>query len=121
MSTNLPPKILEDSAAGTRLFFDSYGNQPLEFSAVDVNSAQVFFQSKGFSEEASVVLAITLLRQAKFDKIPIFQILDTVQGFSSTEINLLVGKILNNNRVPISALGFKTSPVFTNETRNISP
>lgn len=120
MSTNLPPKTLEDSSAGTRLFFDTYGEKPLEFPAIDVNSAKAFFESKGFSDDSSTVLSITLLKQAKLDGVPIFSILDTLKGFNNSEINLLVGKILNNNRIPTSALGFKTQPVFTNETRNIS-
>jgi hypothetical protein len=121
MNTNLPVKVIEDSAAGTRLFFDTYGDAPLEFNAVDVNATQVFFESKGFEKDTAIVIAMTVLKQAKVDGDPVFKILDTLKGFNSAELNILVGEILNNNRISTSSLGFKTAPVFTNETRNISP
>ena len=35
-TTNLPPSVKEDSAAATKLFFDTYGQEPLEFAANDV-------------------------------------------------------------------------------------
>lgn len=121
MATNLPIKTIEDSAAGTRLFFDTYGEAPLEFLAVEVNACQTFFEQRGFEKDTSLVLSITLLKQAKLDREPIFKILDSMAGFENLQLNILVGEILNNNRVPTSSLGFRTGAVFTNETRNISP
>jgi len=120
MATNLPIRTIEDSAAGTRLFFDTYGEAPLEFSAIDIDTCQTFFKQKGFEKDTAMVISITILKQAKLDGQPIFKILDTLAGFDSVQLNILVGEILNNNRVPTSSLGFRTSPVYTNETRNIS-
>lgn len=120
MSTNLPIRRIEDSAAGTRLFFDTYGQAPLEFNAVDVNACQVFFEKKGFEKDTALVISSTLLKQAKLDGEPIFKILDSLDTFDGVRLNILIGEILNNNRVPTSSLGFRTNPVFTNETRNIS-
>lgn len=120
MATNLPIRVVEDSAAGTRLFFDTYGEAPLEFTATDVNSCQVFFEKRGFETDTALVISASILKQAKLDGEPIFKILDTLENFNNTQLNILVGEILNNNRVPTSSLGFKTTPVFTNETRNIS-
>jgi len=118
--TNLPERTLDDSAAGTRLFFDSYGRDPIEFSAVDVNSCQIFFEEKGFEKDTALTISAALLKQAKIDGTPIFQILDSLKTFDKIQLNVLVGEILNNNRVPTSSLGFKTTPVFTDQTRKIS-
>lgn len=121
MASNLPIRNIEDSAAGTKLFFDSYGEVALEFPAIDVNASQSFFESKGFEKDTALVVSTILLKQAKLDSQPIFKILDSLSGMSNLQLNVLVGEILNNNRVPTSSLGFSTTPVFTNETRNISP
>jgi hypothetical protein len=119
-TTNLPPNLREDSAAGTRLFFDSYGQDPLEFNANDVSATIGFFESKGFESDAALVVSTVLLKQAKIDNTPIFQILETLTGFTSLQLSQLVGEILNNNRTATSILGFRTSEVSSNQTRNIS-
>ncbi len=121
MATNLPISTKSDSAAGTKLFFDNYGQAPLEFNANDVESAVAFFEKRGFSKEASNVVATTILKQAKLDSIPIFKLLDSLDNFDALNISTLVGEILNNNRSPISTLGFRTTPVIPNQSRNIAP
>lgn len=120
MTTNLPPIPREDNASSTKLFFDSYGITPLEFSAIDVNSATAFFESKGFSKDAALVIATAILKQAKLDGIEIYKILDSITNMGRIELNILVGEILNNNRVPTSSLGFKSETVLTYQTRNIT-
>jgi hypothetical protein len=120
MATNLPIQTIEDSAAGTKLFFDTYGEAALEFPANDVNFTQGFFESKGFDADAASVVTMTLLRQAKIDGTPIGQILDTLKRFTGIELSQVVGEILNNNRVPTSILGFRTTDVKPNQTRNIA-
>lgn len=109
MATNLPPQQIDDSAAGTRLFFDSYGQQPLEFLSNEVDAAIGFFESRGFDKDAATITAMTLLKQAKLENQPIFQVLDTLSGFNGLQISALVGEILNNNRPSTSTLGFKVS------------
>lgn len=121
MATNLPPRNLNDSAAGTKLFFDSYGKSPLEFSATDVDAAVNFFRKNGFDEDASLVTATTLLKQAKLERISIFEILDQIKNLEQIQISALVGEILNNNRVPSSTLGYKTTLPQVSKTRNIFP
>lgn len=120
MATNLPNKTVEDSAAGTKLFFDTYGQQPLEFNTNDINTAVAFFTSKGFDSDAALSVAVVLLKQAKLDNIPIYEILETLKGFDSLQVSSLVGEILNNNRNNISTLGFRTTPVVPNQARNIA-
>lgn len=120
MATNLPVKEIQDSGAVTKLFFDTYGQEPLEFNAVDVDATSTFFQSRGFENDAAIVVTATLLKQAKLDNIPVFQVLDSLKEFDGLALSTLVGEILNNNRVPTSTLGFRTTPVRPNQTRNIA-
>ena len=118
--SNLPPQQIEDSAAGTKLFFDSYGQGPLEFNSNDVDVTLGFFEKKGFSSESARVLSATLLKQAKIDGTPIGKILDSLKGVDQLELSQLVGEILNNNRAAISTLGFRTPDVKVTQSRNIA-
>lgn len=120
-NTNLPPSTIEDSAAATKLFFDTYGNLPLEFSANEVDAAIGFFESKGFGKSSAIVIAAAILKQAKLDELPIFKIIDTLKGFDTVELSALVTEILNNNRPPTSILGFRLQSVSKeSQTRNIA-
>jgi hypothetical protein len=120
MATNLPSQVIEDSAAGTKLYFGSYGEAALEFNANDIQYTQGFFESKGFDGDAATTVTMTLLRQAKLDGTPIAQILDSLQTFNGSQLSQIVSEILNNNRVPTSILGYRTPDVKPNQTRNIA-
>ncbi len=120
MATNLPSQIINDSAASTILFFDSYGEAPLEFSSVDVDATVGFFKSAGFDKDAAEITAMTILRQAKLEGEPVSAILDTIKGLGRNELSILVAEILNNNRISTSALGYRVSDVQVNQTRQIA-
>ena len=121
MATNLPPKQITDTATATRLFFDTYGTEPLQFNASEVDAAISFFQSREYAEEAAQVTALTLLKQAKLDGTNVFEILDTLGKFSGLQMSALVSEILNNNRVPTSTLGFRSETPANFKTREIAP
>jgi hypothetical protein len=117
---SLPSPSKQDSAAGTKLFFDRYGQAPLEFSANEVASAIAFFQSRGFEDDAAILTAQVLLKQAKVDGIPVFKIIDTLTTFNGVQISAIVAEILNNNRGSSSTLGYRIQTVEKqNQTRNI--
>lgn len=119
---NLPPVEKIDSAAGTKLFFDSYGQQPLEFSANEVNATIGFFLDKGFEDDAAKVTAATLLRQAKIDGVKIFEILDEFKELDGLELSSVIAQILNRYRLNTSTLGYRSVTVAKpNQTRNIKP
>jgi hypothetical protein len=122
MSTNLPPAEFNDSAHATKLFFDSYGREPLEFNANEVGAAQAFFESKGFDRDAASLTAAVLLKQARLDEITVFDLLDKLTGLNSVQLSSIVAEILNNNRPATSTLGFRV-PVAGNQlvNRNIIP
>jgi hypothetical protein len=118
--SNLPTPPKEDSGAATKLFFDTYGKDPLQFNASEVDAAIGFFTSRGFDSDAASATAAVLLKQAKIDSIPVFKLLDTLKTLTGIQLSALVGEILNNNRSPISTLGFRVVGVEKqNQTRNI--
>jgi hypothetical protein len=122
MSTNLPLPDIQDSAEATKLYFDQYGEDPLEFSANDVSSAIAFFESRGFTGDAGIATASAILRQAKIEQVPVFKIIDTLKGFDSVQLSALVASILNNNRKSISSLGYRVTNVTKiDASRNIDP
>ena len=110
MRTNLPPiETGTDSAAKTKLFFDEYGQSPLEFSANDVESAIGFFMSNGFDRDAAEITAAVVLRQAKLENIAVFQLIDQLKTLDGVKLSAMVAEILNNNRPSSSALGYKAA------------
>lgn len=120
MATNLPPQQKTDSANVTKKFFDAGTDQPLEFNAIDVDATIGFFEGKGFDNDAATTTAVTLLKQAKLENQPIFEVLDTLKGFTTLQLSSLVGEILNNNRPSTSTLGFRVSPASgESQQRNI--
>lgn len=120
--TNLPLQGTSDSADGTKLFFDQYGQIPLEFSANEVSAAVGFFESNGFGNDAAQITASVILRQAKLDGVPVFQLLDSLKVLNGLQLSSLIGEILNNNRNPSSTLGFRTNSVSkSDQVRNIAP
>lgn len=120
MPTNLPVPVSEDSAGATKLFFDTYGRNPLEFSANEVSAAVGFFQAAGFDDDAATLTGAVLLKQAKLEAVPVYSILDTLKKLDGVQLSVLVGEILNNNRGTSSTLGFKIANIEKqNLTRNI--
>lgn len=120
--SNLPPQQKLDSATRTLLFFNEYGDPGYEFASNDVDAAVGFLKGKGFGEQAATVTGIILLQQAKRDNVPVYQLLDTLKGLESLQLSALVGQILNTNREPTSALGFRIDTSLTDtQKRNIVP
>jgi hypothetical protein len=121
-NTSLPPVASSDSAGSTKIFFDQYGVSPLEFSANEVSAAVGFFESKGFSADASATTAAAILKQAKLDGTPVFKLLDTLKLFNGLQLSALISEILNNNRTSTSTLGYRYANVSKLDiTRNIAP
>ena len=122
MRTNLPSvETSTDSAAATKLFFSEYGQAPLEFAANDVEAAIGFFMNNGFDRDAAEITSFVMLRQAKFENIAVFQLIDQLKTLDGVELSAMVAEILNNNRPSSSALGFKAANTDDQfKTRNIS-
>jgi hypothetical protein len=119
---NLPSKLITDSAKATRVFFARYGQQGTEFKADDVAAVIGFFQIRGFETDVAISAALEVLKSAKQDKRSVFLLLDTLTEFNGVQLSVIVSKILNQNRLPISILGFRSNVNVTESiTRNIRP
>lgn len=119
--TNLPSKTIQDSAARTKLFFDTYGETPLQFNATDVDATVAFFKAREFSDDAAVTIAGSILKQAKLENVNVFEILDKLKAFDQTQISALVSEILNNNRPSTSTLGYRQDIGSVSKQRNVAP
>jgi hypothetical protein len=121
MSTSLPPSNIQDSASKQKLFFDSYGREPLQFPADDIEATINFFEKRGFDKEAAIVVAGSLLKQAKIDNLSIGDILKNLEGNNNVTLNSFVAEILNNNRSPNSSIGFRVLEITKeSQIRNIA-
>ena len=121
MKTNLPTTTSNDSAAGTKDFFNSYYEAGITLSAADIDATVGFFQSRGFDISASNSISATLLSQSKIENVNVFQIIDTLKGLNDLQLSRVVSEILNYNRLNISILGYKVDTVADNqfEIRNV--
>jgi hypothetical protein len=120
IKSNLPSLPQRDSALGTRLYFDKYGEASLEFPAGDIDATVGYLKARGFGDEAALITSVILLKQAKLDQLPVTELLDTLKGLENLELSTLVGEVLNNNRTATSTLGFRLEPTGNeNLIRNI--
>jgi hypothetical protein len=119
MATNLPARELSDSAAATKLYFGTYNDAPLYFTATEVAVTINFFEKRGFDKDAAQVTSTALLKQAKVEGVPITQVLDQLKGYNDLEISGLVAQILNNNRTATSTLGYRQNIEDVTKSRNI--
>lgn len=123
MSTNLPISNKQVSGAEkTKLYFEEYGQRPIELSASELDRVVGFFSARGFDQDAAYTTAITLLRRAKVDRLSVSSLLDSLAGFTDLQISRVIAEILNNDRKLTSVLGFKVDSSRTELlSRNIVP
>lgn len=119
--TNLPAKQINDSAAKTKLFFDTYGKAPLEFNATEVDATIGFFEKRGFAKDSAATISMSVLKQAKLENINVFKILDDLKKLDGLQISGLVSEILNNNRPATSTLGYRKRTPDITKQRNVIP
>ena len=118
--SNLPVEISSDSADFAKTYFNNYADPGNEFNSNDVEATVGYLRSAGFGEQAAIVTASILLKQAKQENIPIYSLLETLKGFESLELSSIVSTVLNQNRSVTSALGFRFTTVENQfQTRNI--
>jgi len=119
---NLPSKFITDSAKATQLFFARYGQQGNEFKTDDVSAAIGFFQGNGFETDVAISAALEILKSSKQDNRSVFLLLDTLTKFNGVQLSVIVSKILNQNRLSISTLGFRSDVgIAESIIRNIRP
>ena len=104
--TNL---AIESPTGATEIiqFLSGIGDEKLEFNASEYDAVIGFFQGRGYERQAAESLAFIILRQAKIDNVPVFQVIDSLSKVAPVTLSQLVTEILNSNRYKTSVLGFK--------------
>ena len=92
----------------------------IEFNASEYDAVVGFFEGKDYTRASAQSIAYVILRQARIDNVPVFQVLDTLGTVAPVELSQLVTEILNTNRYKTSVLGYK-NPRTTQDhiSRNI--
>ena len=119
MYTNLP------AGRSSNLSAQAYNNSytpPLELETNTFNLLKGFFEGHGFDKSAAETIAVTFIRQAKRDGYNPLEVLSTLRGMGSLELNDVITQILNYNRFKSSYIGTKLIPTpFPPVNRNVLP
>jgi len=101
-------------------FFDNYFTKQLTFPSSQVDAVVAFFEKRGFETNSAQSVAAVLLKQAKLDSIPVFELLDSLGNLDQLKLNKMVLEVINANSPRSRELGVKTNTVVnTTESRNI--
>jgi len=104
----------------TSKLFNRQFNQEIGYNSSEVDAVIGYFLKRGFDQVAAVNTALILLEQAKKDKIPVFELIDTLKGVTDVTLNNIVTQILNLNRSRATTLGYTVAPGLSSiEKRNI--
>lgn len=90
--------------------FDRRQFESVPYKTSEVDAVIGYFSKRGFDQVAAVNTALVLLRQASIDKLPAFELIDTLKGVSNIQLSNIVAQILNLNRSKTTTLGFRVSP-----------
>ena len=121
--SNLPLDVQikkKDSNEDSILYFDALNKAELQFKASESDAAIAFFLKRGMEEPAAKSVAFIFLKQCKLDEVSPFELLDQLRSLEVTQLDNVLGEILNINRINVSALG--TAKLDTSENpakRNI--
>jgi hypothetical protein len=101
-------------------YISGFNGDRFSFAAGEYDAVKGFFVNKGFAEVSAESISYIILRQARVDNVPVFQIIDQLSKTSTLELNEIIAEILNLNRFKTSVLGFKSSKDSLNQVqRNI--
>lgn len=118
VQSNLPNIEINEAS---NLFNRQFGNQ-INYKTSEVDAVIGYFLKRGFDQVAAVNTAAVILEQAAADKIPVYQLIDTLKGLSDIQLSNVVAQILNINRPKSSKIGYRISPnVELFDQRNILP
>ena len=101
-------------------FLSGITDDRLEFNASEYDAVVGFFEGKDYDRQAAESLAYIILRQAKIDNVPVFEILQSLSKVAPVTLSQLVTEILNSNRYKTSVLGFRNERTTLDHiTRNL--
>jgi len=90
-------------------YISGFNGDRFSFAAGEYDAVKGFFVNKGFAQVSAESIAYIILRQARVDNVPVFQIIDQLAKTTTLELNEIIAEILNLNRFKTSVLGFKSA------------
>lgn len=91
-----------------RKFFNNYFKTEINYNASEVDAVIGYFLKRGFDKLAAINTSSVILQQASIDEVPVFELLDTLNGIDDVQLNNVLAQILNLNRQNTSMLGFRS-------------
>ncbi len=91
-----------------RKFFNNYFKTEINYNASEVDAVIGYFLKRGFDKLAAINTSSVILQQASIDEVPVFELLDTLNGIDNVQLNNVLAQILNQNRQKTSMLGFRS-------------
>lgn len=118
-SSSLPNLEMEGATTMSKLF-DRETSTQIAYKANEVDAVVGYFLKRGFERIAAINTGSIILQQAAKDKIPVYQLLDTLKGLTDVQLSKVVAEILNINRSKVSQIGYKFEKTETTfDERNI--
>ena len=105
MSTILNDYI--DPSNDTTKFFNRFYKEDIFYKPSEVDAVIGYFLKRNFSEVSAVNTASVILQQAAKDKIPAYELIDTLKGVSDVQLSNIVAQILNISRSNCSTIGYR--------------
>lgn len=91
-----------------RKFFNNYFKTEINYNASEVDAVIGYFLKRDFDKLAAINTSSVILQQASIDEVPVFELLDTLNGIDDVQLNNVLAQILNQNRQKTSMLGFRS-------------
>lgn len=113
---------IETKEENTLVYFNSFYNTggSVSYTQNEVDAVVGYFLKRGFEKIAAINTGGVLLEQAKRDNVPVFKLLDTLQGINDVQLSNVVAQIINANRRKTSSIGYrKVSESQLFDQRNI--
>jgi len=105
MSTILNDYI--DTSNDTAKFFNRFYQEDIFYKPSEVDAVIGYFLKRGFGEVSAVNTASVILQQAAKDKLPAYELLDTLKGITDVQLSNVVAQILNLDRSNCSTIGYR--------------
>jgi hypothetical protein len=104
--TDLPDNITTEDAL---VYFNSYYDNggTVSYTQNEVDAVVGYFLKRGFDKIAAINTGGVLLEQAKRDSVPVFKLLDTLEGINEVQLSNIVAQIINANRRKTSSIGYR--------------
>jgi len=104
--TGLPANTPQDD---TLVYFNNFYNNAgtVSYTQNEVDAVVGYFLKRGFDKVAAINTGGVILEQAKRDSIPVFKLLDTLEGINEVQLSNVIAQIINANRRKTSSIGYR--------------